>query len=58
MAEDFTRLEAGAAKLGLTLNRSKCEVAGLTNVTHSILAARGVAFQEIPLEDLVLLGSP
>ena len=53
VAEDFTRLEAGAAKLGLTLNRSKCEVARLTNATCSILAARGVA-----LEDLVLLGSP
>ena len=41
VAEDFTRLESGAAKLGLTLNRSKCEVAGLTNATRSILAARG-----------------
>ena len=30
-----SRLEAGAAKLSLTLNRSKCEVAGLTNATRS-----------------------
>ena len=58
VAEDFTRLESGAAKLGLTLNRSKCEVAGLTNATRSTLAARGVTLKEVPLEDLVLLGSP
>ena len=58
MAEDFTLLESGAARLGLTLNRSKCEVAGLTDKTRSILAARGVTLKEVPLEDLVLLGSP
>ena len=58
VAEDFTLLESGAAKLGLTLNRSKCEVAGLTDTTRSILAARGVTLKEVPLEDLVLLGSP
>ncbi len=58
VAEDFTRLESGAAKLGLTLNRSKCEVAGLTDTTRSILAARGVAVKEVEMEDLVLLGSP
>ena len=58
VAEDFTRLESGAAKLGLTLNRSKCEVAGLTDATRSILAARGVAVKEVEMEDLVLLGSP
>ena len=58
VAEDFTRLESGAAKLGLTLNRSSCEVAGLTDTTRSILAARGVTLKEVPLKDLVLLGSP
>ena len=42
---------------GLTLNRFKCEVAGLTNATRSILAARGVMLQETTQEDLVLLGS-
>ena len=58
MVEDFTLLESGAAKLGLTLNRSKCGVAGLTDTTRSILTVQGVALKEVPLEDLILLGSP
>ena len=58
VAEDFTRLESGQAKLGFTLNRYKCEVAGLTDATRSILSVRGVTLKEVPLEDLVLLGSP
>ena len=51
VAQEFTRLESGAAKLGLTLNRSKCEVAGLTDMTCLILAARGVTVKEVAMDD-------
>ena len=58
VADDFNRLETDAARLGLTLNRSKCEVAGLTQESRDILSARGVNLNETSLEDLILLGSP
>ena len=53
IAEDFVRLEKSAAKLGLTLTRNKCEVAGLTDATRSVLTARGILLKEVNINDLI-----
>ena len=37
--EDFLRLEAASEKLGLTLNRSKCEVIGHNDVSRALFSA-------------------
>jgi Reverse transcriptase (RNA-dependent DNA polymerase) len=58
VADDFIRLEAEAAKLGLKLNRSKCEVAGLSSMSRDVFSARGIVLAETSLSDISLLGSP
>jgi hypothetical protein len=56
--EDFLRLEAASAKLGLTMNRSKCEVIGHNDVSRALFSASGVFLPESDKSTAVLLGSP
>ena len=58
VARDFITLETRAEELGLTLNRTKCEVIGQTASTRAQLAANGVDLREVELKDAMLLGSP
>ena len=58
VADDFDYLEHNAAKLGLTLNRSKCEIFGLTATAVPIMGAKGIQLREVGPEALVLLRSP
>ena len=56
--EDFVRLEVEAGKLGLKLNRTKCEVAGHNTATRELFASQGLSLTETDLNALTLLGSP
>ena len=58
MADDFLRLEKEAAKLGLKLNRGKCEVTGHTSASRDLFTSLGIDLIETELKDLTLLGSP
>ena len=58
VAEDFVMLEKSAAKLGLTLNRNKCEVVGLTDTSRLLFVTRGISLKEVDAGALTLLGSP
>ena len=56
--DDFMRLEVEAGRLGLKLNRAKCEVAGHTAESRQLFAAQGLSLTETDLDTLTLLGSP
>jgi len=56
--EDFLRLEAASEKLGLTLNRSKCEVIGHSDVSRALFSASGVSLPETSKSAAILLGAP
>lgn len=56
--EDLIAIEATAADIGLTLNRSKCEVVGHTAGTRALFAAQGIVLQETELAKVMLLGAP
>ena len=58
VARDFITLETRAEELGLTLNRTKCEVIGQTASTRAQIAVYGVDLREVELKDAILLGSP
>ena len=58
VAEDFLGLKENAAKLGLKLNKAKCEVIGHTDVTRASFSIRQVTIKETELDDAILLGSP
>jgi hypothetical protein len=58
VAQDFLTLEAEALKLGLKLNRNKCEVAGHTPESRNLFIRKGININETKLEHLTLLGSP
>ena len=53
--EDFLRLKAASEKLGLTLNRSKCEVIGHNDVSRALFSARGVSLPETSKSAAILL---
>ena len=57
-AEDFLRLEVEANKIGLSLNRKKCEVIGHSSYTRSIFANHGIILQETDITNATLLGAP
>jgi hypothetical protein len=56
--DDFLKFESGAAALGLSLNRSKCELSGLTSETRNKFLYKNIQIQEVDLDKLELLGSP
>jgi hypothetical protein len=58
VANDFLLLEKEAAKHGLLLNRSKCEVAGHSAATRSVFTSVGITLSETAIPELILLGSP
>jgi len=58
VADDFLRLEADANKIGLSLNRKKCEVIGHSNYTRSVFAKYGIILQETDITNATLLGAP
>ena len=58
VAEDFLKLESEASKIGLKLNRNKCEVIGHNSDTRLIFESRGIAVQETNLANATLLGAP
>ena len=55
---DFMRLEESALRVGLEINRDKCEVVGHTDASRSYFAANNVALPEISASSVVLLGAP
>ena len=55
---DFLQLEAAARRLGLEMNRKKCEVIGHTDATRALFAEHGVSLPETSRETVILLGSP
>ena len=58
LVSDFRFLEAEAAKLGLHLNRSKCELVGASEQTISLFKNSGIQIPVVPTESAFLLGAP
>ena len=56
--DDFIFLESEAGKLGLKLNRSKCEVIGASENSKTKLRNNGIILSELDPSEAVLLGSP
>jgi hypothetical protein len=55
---DLIQLEQDAAKLGLLLNRKKCEAVGGSEKSTTLLMSRGVQLLQTRLEEASQLGSP
>jgi len=51
-------LELGVHSLGLSLNHSKCEIIGLSDLSHSSWQASLLSIHEVPLIDASLLKAP
>lgn len=56
--DDLIHLEAAATSIGLSLNRSKCEVIGHSDESREMWSRNGVVIREVDLEKAILLGSP
>ena len=56
--KDFLILEADASKLGLHLNRSKCEIIGILDFSRAQLKEKGILLNETDSAAACLLGSP
>ena len=56
--KDFIHLKTIATKLGLEVNRSKCEVVGHTDESRLLFEAHGVKLPESDLLTVILLGAP
>ena len=56
--QDFQMLELSAARLGLQINRNKCEVIGHTVESRAMFTAQGVILPENSPSSVTLLGSP
>ncbi len=56
--KDFIHLESTAAKLGLEINRSKCEVVGHTDESRLLFDANDVSLPESDSSNIILLGAP
>lgn len=56
--KDFIQLEAAANKLGLELNRHKCEIVGLSDETRSLFTSQGIYLPETSPDEITLLGAP
>jgi len=46
LANDFQKIEEMGAQIGLTLNRTKCEVIGHHNSTRTIFGAHAIQLPE------------
>ena len=55
---DFMRLEESALRVGLEINRDKCEVVGHTDASRFYFTANNVVLPEISASSVVLLGAP
>jgi len=58
VSDDITVVETEAAKLGLQLNKAKCEVASRMNRQENSYREAFVDFQFTDLDNLFMLGSP
>lgn len=58
VVRDFLALETSAAKISLTMNRSKCEVIGLTAETQTLFASQDLILPETDPVASTLLGAP
>ena len=58
VASDFERLENMAKERGLTLNRAKCEIIGLTDESRISFHTRNIILPETDINAAVLLGAP
>ena len=58
LVSDFQFLEIEAAKLGLHLNRSKCELVGASEQTILAFKLAGIDIPVVPIEKSFLLGAP
>ena len=58
VSEDLTQIEAEAAKLGLELNKSKCEITSTAKCNQNRCCEAFNGFQITNLESPFLLGSP
>jgi hypothetical protein len=56
--KDIIYLEAAAKRLGLEMNRSKCEVVGHTNITRKLFIDHNVDLPETSSSTVIILGSP
>jgi hypothetical protein len=56
--DDLMQLEVEASTIGLTLNRSKCEVVGHTQESRNRWLELGVVMKEIDRDKVTLLGAP
>jgi hypothetical protein len=58
VADDFLKLEKDCGLIGLTLNRSKCEIIYKSDQSKELFAANRIDIREIPENQAVLLGAP
>ena len=58
VSDDITMIEAEASKLGLQLNKKKCEITSRATRQQKIYSEAFSGFQFIDLENLFMLGSP
>ena len=56
--KDFLTLEADTSKLGLHLNRSKCEIIVILDFSRAQLKEKGILLNETDSAEACLLGSP
>ena len=56
--DDFLHLEEASKRLGLTMNRSKCEVIGQNDVARALFSASGISLPETSKSTAILLGAP
>lgn len=58
VADNFLTIESMAKDIGLSLNRGKCEIIGISQSSRSKFFDRGIILTEVPLEKADLLGAP
>ena len=58
LLKDFLNLEAAGKKIGLELNRSKCEVIGHTVETRAMFTSYGINLPETSASEVIFLGAP
>jgi len=58
VAADLIELEAAAKRVGLVINRSKCEIIGHTDDSRVLFAEHNIILPETHSEAIILLGAP
>ena len=56
--QDFLHMEEAAERIGLCMNRSKCEVIGHTDASRTLFTTNNVNLPETSLSTVTLLGAP